>query len=193
METPAHGNIEMDLLQKKLFQYEITFCSETREIIQNIMEMLPLHLASLFLNKNISVWEQMTNWFFPILNLIWQPANLLVQGWFFKKFLMKNVALCPRQYCMCFHSNLFSCLELVSINIWNFKPQSICMYCCLFGHEWVFPKTGFLQRVEVKERWWTQIFFVPPACLQRIRKFFAFSLNSGNGTQIPAPSSKVTN
>lgn len=55
METPAHGNIEMDLLQKKLFQYEITFCSETRKTIQNIMEILPLHLALLFLNKNISV------------------------------------------------------------------------------------------------------------------------------------------
>lgn len=61
METPAQGNIEMDLLQKKLFQYKITFCSETKKIIQNIMQMLSLHLALLFLNKNISIWEQITN------------------------------------------------------------------------------------------------------------------------------------
>lgn len=68
------------------------------------------------------------------------------------------------------------------------------MYCCLFGHEWDLPKTGrFLQTAEVRERWWTQILFVSPACLQRIRKFFEFSLNSGNRTQIPAPSSKVNN
>lgn len=40
MEAPAHGNIEMDFFQKKLFQYKITFCSETKKIVQNIMQML---------------------------------------------------------------------------------------------------------------------------------------------------------
>lgn len=66
------------------------------------------------------------------------------------------------------------------------------MYCCLFGHEWDLPKPGFLKTVEVRERWWAQIFFVPPTFLQRIGKFFEFSLNSGNGTQIPAPAPRST-
>jgi len=29
------------------------------------------------------------------------------------------------------------------------------------------PKTGLLQTVEVRARWWSQIAFIPPACLQR--------------------------
>lgn len=95
MEAPAHGNIEMDLLQKKLFLYEIALRWGKQSGNPKQNGNASITFSFIVLNKNISVWEQMTNGFFPILNLIWQPTNLLVQGWFLKNSWCKMLPYVP--------------------------------------------------------------------------------------------------